>query len=293
MNDTIPSGPSGQSGARHEAEYGFDTDTAVRLFVELGAGSLLITATEAAPLASTVHIVGKRAGEVAVEQTEAGISIIAPKQRTGFLSGDQKFDVVVKIPSGSSAVVRTGSADVNADGVLDAVQVKSGSGDVRLDQVAGALVVDTGSGSVRVPEAAAPVRIRSGSGDISVGSAADSLSVSTGSGDVRIVHSLGAVAVKTGSGDLEIREADTDVSMKTGSGDVVIGTAHRGKITSKAASGDVRIGIPDGTPVWTDLSTVSGRVRSALRSVGAPEAGADHVELRATTVSGDIDLLPA
>jgi hypothetical protein len=43
-------------------------------------------------------------------------------------------------------------------------------------------------------------------------------------------------------------------------------------------------------PVWTDIATVSGEIRSNLTGAGKPEDGADHVELRAKTVSGDIVL---
>ena len=42
--------------------------------------------------------------------------------------------------------------------------------------------------------------------------------------------------------------------------------------------------------MWTDLNTVSGAVRSDLEGAGQPEPGADYVELRARTVSGDIHL---
>ena len=50
------------------------------------------------------------------------------------------------------------------------------------------------------------------------------------------------------------------------------------------------VGIPAGTPVWTDVSTVSGSIRSSLEGAGQPAEGEDHVELRAKTVSGDIVL---
>jgi hypothetical protein len=78
--------------------------------------------------------------------------------------------------------------------------------------------------------------------------------------------------------------------MSTGSGDLHIGAAHRGRLTVKGASGDVRVGIPAGVPVWTDISTLSGSIHSDLRGAGEPAAGADHIELRAKTVSGDIVL---
>ena len=96
--------------------------------------------------------------------------------------------------------------------------------------------------------------------------------------------------VKTGSGDLKIVTSNDDISLSTGSGDLQIGTARRGRLSLKGASSDVHVGIPAGTPVWTDISTVTGSVRSSLESVGAPQEGQDHIELQARTVSGDITL---
>ena len=79
--------------------------------------------------------------------------------------------------------------------------------------------------------------------------------------------------------------------MSTGSGDMRIRSASRGKLTAKGASGDVVIGVPAGVPVWTDLTTVTGDIHSDLRGAGQPEPGADYIELRAKTVSGDIQLI--
>jgi DUF4097 and DUF4098 domain-containing protein YvlB len=78
--------------------------------------------------------------------------------------------------------------------------------------------------------------------------------------------------------------------MSTGSGDMRIREASKGKLSAKGASGDVLVGIPAGVPVWTDLTTVSGDISSDLRGAGQPEPGADYIELRAKTVSGDIHL---
>jgi DUF4097 and DUF4098 domain-containing protein YvlB len=65
---------------------------------------------------------------------------------------------------------------------------------------------------------------------------------------------------------------------------------HRGSLTAKNASGDIRVGIPAGTPVWTDVSSLTGRIGSDLEGAGQPEPGQDYVEVRAKTVSGDIVL---
>jgi DUF4097 and DUF4098 domain-containing protein YvlB len=65
---------------------------------------------------------------------------------------------------------------------------------------------------------------------------------------------------------------------------------HRGRLTAKNVSGDVRVGIPAGIPVWTDISSVTGSVRSDLDGAGEPSDGQDYIELRARTVSGDVYL---
>ena len=79
-------------------------------------------------------------------------------------------------------------------------------------------------------------------------------------------------------------------SVQQHTGDVSIDLVDRGRLTVKGASGDVRIGVKAGVPVWTDITTVSGTIRSELQGAGQPQEGEDHIEVRAKTVSGDIAL---
>jgi DUF4097 and DUF4098 domain-containing protein YvlB len=269
-------------------QHHFETHEPVDLFVEIGKGSVEVTATETTE--SRVDIAGRDAEQVTVEQSGKRISVVAPRQRSGFFGGDSKLDVTVTVPLHSELAVRTGSADITVSGTVGTSQLKSGSGDVRTDDLSGPALVETGSGDVDIQVANAELRVKSGSGRVRVGHAESAVAASTGSGDVEIGTSNGPAAVKTGSGDLKVVDANTDVSLVTGSGDLMVGTAHRGRFTMKGASGDVHIGIPAGLPVWTDISTLSGSIRSDLESAGEPAEGADHVELRAKTVSGDIVL---
>jgi len=261
-------------------DFTFDTPEPVQLHVENGSGHHDETAAD-----------GKHADQVQVVHDRGRVSVIAPKNRGLF--GDQSLAMDIVVPTDSRVDVRSGSADIRVAGQVAAVSVKSGSGDVSLDRVTGAGSIDTGSGDVAVAEVVGELRVRSGSGDVSADHLHAATTVSTGSGDIKVEHAAGPVVVKTGSGDLDVARAESDVSMTTGSGDTVIRHAARGRITSKAASGSVRVGVPVGTPVWTDITTVTGTVRSGLEGVGEPEPGADFVEVRATTVSGDIQLLPA
>jgi DUF4097 and DUF4098 domain-containing protein YvlB len=269
-------------------QYQFETHEPVDLYVEIGKGRVDITATDTTE--SHVEVSGRDADQVDVRQSGKQVTVVAPHQRSGFFGGDGRLDVTITIPLNSDVVVKTGSADIAVTGTVGTSKLKTGSGDVRTDNLGGPALVETGSGDVDIQVAHAELRVKSGSGQVRVRHAESAVAASTGSGDVEIGTSNGPAAVKTGSGDLKVVEANTDVSLATGSGDLVVGTARRGRFTMKGASGDVHIGIPAGLPVWTDISTLSGSIRSNLESAGEPAEGADHVELRAKTVSGDIVL---
>jgi DUF4097 and DUF4098 domain-containing protein YvlB len=269
-------------------EHHFETPKPVRLFTEVGKGSVKVEAIDTTE--THVEIAGRDAEHVVVRQDGDQLTVAAPKQRGGFFGGDSRLDVVITLPTDSHVAIRTGSASIDVTGTVGGGQVRSGSGDVRIDTSGAPMVLETGSGDVHVAASRSDLKIKSGSGDVVLLDIAATSAVSTGSGDVKVGTNHGPVVVKTGSGDLEVREAESDVTLTTGSGDLVVGTARRGRLSVKAASGDVQVGVPAGTPVWTDIATVSGAVRSNLTGAGEPAEGADYVEVRAKTVSGDIVL---
>jgi DUF4097 and DUF4098 domain-containing protein YvlB len=266
----------------------FETQKPIDLVVEIGRGRVRIHAVETTE--TTVEVTGPDADEVTITFEDNLLRVIGPKHHDSFFGKEHGLDVSVTLPVDSNAAIKTGSADIVMDGQMHDVRVKSGSGDVTCDTFSGAGSIDTGSGDIEVSEAHAELQVKSGSGNVSVGSVLRELSISTGSGDVEVGTTNARSVVKTGSGDLHVVTANADVSLSTGSGNLTVGTATRGKVSAKGASSDVRIGIPAGTPVWADLNTVSGSVRSDIESVGAPQDGQDHIELQARTVSGDIVL---
>lgn len=272
------------------SDHRFETHEPVALYVEIGSGQVDVTAT--ATTTSTVEVTGRHADEVEVDLEGRHLRVVAPRRHGGLLGNDASLFVTVTVPTGSDLTVRTGSADLGVVGEVSTTRVKTGSGDVRLDTTAGDASIETGSGDVEIELARGDTRVKCGSGDVEVRSAQSELAISTGSGDVEIGSSTGPVVVKTGSGDVRVVEATADVALATGSGDLQIENARRGRFSAKGASGSVHVGIPAGTPVWTDVSTVSGRIHNAVEGVGEPAEGADHVELRATTVSGDVVLVP-
>ena len=268
------------------SEYRFETHSPVNLVVEIGKGNVHVECVETTE--SVVLVEGKRADEVLVEQHGDTITVMEPGR--GRIFGDNALRVEITVPQESNPAVRTGSADIEVEGRAGHAQLRSGSGDCTIDAVGGHLLVETGSGEVRVDDVHGDLKIKSGSGEVEIGEAHGAASVSTGSGDVTVENTYGKTVVKTGSGDLNIGAAHGDTTFSTGSGDASIDLVERGRLTVKGASGDVRIGVRAGVPVWTDLTTVSGTIRSELQGAGQPEEGQDHIELRAKTVSGDIAL---
>lgn len=266
----------------------FDTPAPVHLHVEIDKGSVRVVATGTAE--TVVEIAGRDADQVRVQQDGDRISVIGPNGHGGLFGGGHGLDVVITLPTGSLVAARTGSADVSVSGSVGDAQLRSGSGDLELQAATGVLVLETGSGDIRVETAGDDVKATSGSGDVRVGAAGGAMRVSTGSGDVELGITQGPVEVKTGSGDIRVGDASGDAMLRTASGDFVVERMRRGRVTVEGASGDAHFGVPSGIPVWTDVSTVTGEIRSNLKGAGQPQGGADHIEIRARLVNGDIVL---
>lgn len=266
----------------------FDTPAPVHLHVEIDKGSVRVVAIDTAE--TIVEIVGRDAEQVRVQQDGERISVVGPRQHGGFFGMGAGFDVVVTLPAGSEVAARTGSADIMVAGSVTDGHLRSGSGDIEVETATGILVLETGSGDIRVETAGGDMKATSGSGDVRVGAAGTALRISTGSGDVELGITQGPVEVKTGSGDIRVAEAGGDAMLRTASGDFVVDRVRCGRMTVEGASGDAHFGVVSGIPVWTDVSTVTGEIRSTLRGAGQPQDGADHVEIRARLVNGDIVL---
>ncbi|MFT4084139.1 MAG: DUF4097 family beta strand repeat-containing protein [Nocardioides sp.] len=269
--------------------YTFDTPEHAKVYAELEKGQISVEATETTT--TTVTVTGEEPDRVTVTADGDEIAVIGPKGGTFLGLGRHGYAVAIQVPTGSQLRAKTGSADLETRGSLLAVWAQTGSGELDLDVITGPTQATTGSGDIRADRLEGPVQIKTGSGDVQMRTLGASANVSTGSGDVRVDSALGELRAKTGSGDLVVGDADGGVRLTTGSGDLEISSVRRGRVESKCASGDIRVGVPAGTPIWTDITTVSGDIRSQISGTGAPTDGQEYVELVAHTVSGDITLV--
>jgi DUF4097 and DUF4098 domain-containing protein YvlB len=204
-----------------------------------------------------------------------GVLIDIPQKRGfGFAIsfGRSGIHCRIRCPHESGLQARTKSAEVFARGTLGGLNVATASGDVEVEDVTGGVTVKSASGDLQAR---------------SVGA----LNVQTASGDVEVERASGPVTVNTASGDVRILAADDNANVNTVSGDQELGAVVAGNISSQSVSGDVSIAVRRGSKVFLDCSTVSGDTNSELDvQSDAPAGDGPLVEVRARTVSGDIQI---
>jgi DUF4097 and DUF4098 domain-containing protein YvlB len=283
----------------------FQTPGETRLDIRLGAGEVRLetakvqeTTVELEPLrdndASKAAIENAR---VELRERGAGHEVVIDVRDRGkgfgFSKGAEVL-VAVTSPEGTSVEAKTGSAEVEGRGRFGSVEVETGSGDVEFGEIALDANINAASGDVQLGSVGGNARVNTASGDTQVRSIGGDAKINSASGDVQIREVQGELSVNSASGDVQIREAASSVGVNTASGDQQIGSVTTGKVTLKSASGDLKVGIREGSTLWVDARSRSGEVTSELPvSELPPDGDGPTVELRANTMSGDITVARA
>ncbi|HIV58612.1 MAG TPA: DUF4097 domain-containing protein [Candidatus Stackebrandtia faecavium] len=260
----------------------FPCDQPVTVNVTMGQGCCIITAEERGSAAVTVEpFKTDRRSAAAAEETEVTfdngqLRIRTPESMTSWLfsRGESKngaVKITIKVPTGSSASVKTSSAEVQCHGDIARANLTSASGPITVAR-ANSVKVNTASGEVHVYEC-----VESGSGN-------------SASGDIQFDHVGGDLSVKSVSGDVRVGRADSNVNGNSVSGDISVDSVGGSSCRLKTVSGSIGVGIPSGTGVWMDLNTVSGTTSSDLAVGDLPGQMEATLDLRANSVSGNIDL---
>jgi DUF4097 and DUF4098 domain-containing protein YvlB len=283
----------------------FQTPGETRLDIRLGAGEVRIETAEVQE--TTVVLEPLRDNEAStsavenarVELRDRGngheVVIDVRDRGRGFsLSRGAEVLVAVTSPEGTSVESKSGSADIEGHGRFGSVEVETGSGDVEFGEIAGDAHVNAASGDVQLGSIGGAARINTASGDVQIRQIGGEGKINSASGDVIIREVVGELSVNSASGDVLVREAASSVGVNTASGDQQIGSVTTGKVTLKSASGDLKIGIREGSTLWVDARSRSGEVTSELPvSELPPDGNGPSVELRANTMSGDITVARA
>jgi DUF4097 and DUF4098 domain-containing protein YvlB len=275
----------------------FQTPGHVALDIRLGSGDVEVETNETDE--TTVELDGREEtienARVEARPRGDGYEVIVDlsKAQRRFGRG-QDVSVRVTVPLESDLNCRSGSADIEARGPLRGVEIETGSGEVELEDLSGDAKISAASGDIDVKSIAGEARINSASGDVQIQSVGGDARMNTASGDVVIREVGGELHVNSASGDVLVREVGGGGSINTASGDQEIGAVRQGSFAFKSASGDVRIGIREGARLYIDARSRAGDVSSEFDVTGeAPEGEGPLVEVRANTMSGDIQIVRA
>ena len=160
-----------------------------------------------------------------------------------------------------------------------AVKVKTASADTRLDGRFGPLGINSVSGDVRLRG--------------EVGGAAN---IKTVSGDADLDRVDGDLSAHTVSGDLRIGPTAGSSDLKTVSGDIRLQAVTAGDVRFTSVSGDIEVGIAQGSALDVDAGSTSGDLSSEVPLASEPVPGEEAIPtvvLRGRTVSGDVKVFRA
>jgi len=160
------------------------------------------------------------------------------------------------------------------------VKVKTASADTKLDGRFGPLGINSVSGDVRARgEIDGPAVLKTVSGDADLDRVDGDLSAHTVSGDLRIGPVIGSTDLKTVSGDIRLQSVTA------------------GDVRFTSVSGDIEIGIAQGSALDVDAGSTSGDLSSEVPLASEPIPGEGEptptVVLRGRTVSGDVKVFRA
>lgn len=175
----------------------------------------------------------------------------------------------IEVPDGIDIDVNVASADVECEPPSARLNVNSASGDIRFTDT-GDLTIKTASGDVHGHAVSGRLNFVSASGDLHIESIGDRASVSTASGDIQIGEVTGPITTSTMSGDVQVRRFGGD------------------DFAAKSMSGSVDIGIPAGSSVDLDATTLSGDIILPEPQDPPPGSPAGNVDLKVRLVSGDL-----
>lgn len=278
----------------------FKTPGAVRLDIRNGAGEVRLDAGSSQD-ETTVTLEPLRDNESSVEAVQTARVelhdradgqdvVIDVRGRSKWFRGAEVL-IAVTCPLEPAVEIKTGSADIEGRGLMKSVEVETGSGDVQFADISGDAEVSAASGDVQISLIGGEARLSTASGDIQVGMIGGDGRVNSASGDVMVRTAGGRFEANSASGDVQVKEALGSVSANTASGDQQIGSVIQDSVNLRSASGDIRVGIKEGSRLYVDARSRSGDVASELAvSDVPPEGDAPLVELRANTMSGDITI---
>jgi DUF4097 and DUF4098 domain-containing protein YvlB len=263
------------------------------------------------PIAATVVVAGAQVRVTASDRTDTVVLVepidqasrsdvkVASKTKVDFadgqlsvkttVSGDKNGSVAITIdlPAGSSLVAYLGHSTVHADGSYGECELHLASGQVQLDRIS-ALQANIAGGEVTIGRIAESANIEGAAFAMRISEVRDTVKLSSSGGQTWIGHAWGDLDLSSGHGGVDVDRADGSVTAKTGDGAIRIGRLTRGQAELLNRSGNIEVGISEGTAATVDASSKRGLVRNSVLSQENPDPSDSKVTVHARTRYGDI-----
>ena len=263
------------------------------------------------PVTATVEVAGAQVRVTASDRTDTVVLVepidkasqsdvkVANKTKVDFaggqlsvkttVSGDENGSVVITIdlPAGSSLVAYLAHSSVHADGSFGECELHMASGRVQLDHI-NALQANIAAGEVTIGHIAERANIDGAAFAMRISEVKDTVKLSSSGGQTWIGHASADLDLSSGHGGFDIGRADGSVTAKTGDGAIRIGRLTCGQAELLNRSGNIEVGISEGTAARVDATSKRGSVRNSVPSQENPDPSGDKVTVRARTRYGDI-----
>ena len=273
----------------------FATPEPISVTIAIGVGDVRITATDRSdtvvsitPSDSSKQSDVQAAENTRVEYSQGSLLVKAPrswKRYTPF-GGGESIDVAIELPSGSRVEAEADVANFTSRGRLGECRFTTAVGKIRIDET-GPLHLNTSGGNVTVDRMTGRGEI-TGSGQIRIGEIDGSAVIKNLNGVIWVGEVTGDLRCNSANGDVTIERALGAVSAKTANGAVRIGEVVRGSVELGTASGELEVGIREGTAALLDVRSSYGSIRNSLQASDGPQPSDQTVEVRARTSYGDI-----
>ena len=195
--------------------------------------------------------------------------------------------ITIDLPAGSSLAAYLAHSSVQADGPIGRCELHLASGRVQLDRV-NALQANIASGEVAIGCIAGRADIDGGAFEMRIGEVKGTVGLSGSGGHAWIGHASADLDLSSGRGDFDIDRADGSITATTGNGAIRIGRLTHGQAKLMNGSGNIEVGISEGTAASIDVNSERGAVHNFVLSQGNSDPSDPKVMVHARTRHGDI-----
>jgi hypothetical protein len=210
------------------------------------------------------------------------VKTITPGDKTGSVV------ITVGLPAGSSLAAYLAHSSVQVDGPVGQCELHMASGRVQLDRI-DALRANISAGEVAIARIAGRADIEGGAFALRIGEADGPVGITGSGGQSWIGRAAADLELSSSSGGFDIDRAEGSVTATTASGAIRIGRMTRGQAKLMNGSGNIEVGIGDGTAAYIDVSSERGVVRNSVASPSpSPSSSPASVTVHARTRHGDI-----